>query len=68
MCIRDRLLAELTKLGEQLRAAGTGQAAAAVDAVLRTLLPDQLGDEVELGDLQAVSQSPPPTDPVSSTT
>jgi hypothetical protein len=65
---RIAVVAELTKLGEQLRAAGTPQAAAAVDAVLRTLLPDHLGDDVELGDLQTVAPSPPPTDPVSTTT
>ena len=80
---RVALVAELTKLREQLSAAGTTDAASAVDGVLRTLLPDQLGDNFELGDLQTVapepvasqpvapepvSQSPPPTDPVSTTT
>jgi hypothetical protein len=65
---RLALVAELTKLGEQLRTAGTADAAAAIDGVLRTLLPDQLGDEVELGDLQTVAQAAPPTNPASITT
>jgi hypothetical protein len=56
------VVAELTKLREQLRAAGNTDAATSVDGLLRTLLPDQLGDNFELGDIQTVEQSLPPAD------
>jgi hypothetical protein len=64
---RIALVAELTKLGERLRAAGTAEAAAEVDVLLRTLLPDQLGADIDLGDLEPAAESPPPATPVSTT-
>lgn len=64
---RLALVSELTRLSEQLRG-GDLDAKETIDRVLRTIVPERLDEQTDLGDLQVAQQPPAAADEPAATT